>query len=217
MTRPTTPSPTTARRRTPGATWSAHGPGPRPAQGLPSHGLPQGPGRYEVGNLRQARVLERLPRQVADEGLAVFDGVDDAAGLMAAAVTVMTVFAHPDADPDGVTTIADLGPAGDHPGAAGFSHRGLPAHTDRSGVPTPPALVMVTCAAGFFTGGASLLTDGAAVYTDLAATAPATLEALHRPRSALFGGSAGYLGAVLTPEDLTGLRPSPTRRVGGVG
>jgi hypothetical protein len=71
-----------------------------------------------------------------------------------------TVFPHPDADVDGVTTITDTGPAGEHPGAAGFSHRGLPAHTDRSGVAVPPSLVMVTCAAGFFTGGAGLLTDG---------------------------------------------------------
>lgn len=177
----------------------------RSPRALPS----PGPGRYEVGDLTRPRSWARLRHQLVTDGLALFDGVTDPAGLLAAAATVMTVTPHPDAGPDGVTTITDLGPAGEHPGAAGFSHRALPPHTDRSSVPTLPGLLMVTCGAAACVGGSSGLADGHAVYADLAANAPRMLEALRRPRSVLFGGSARHLGAVFTPDPA---RPGVPRR-----
>lgn len=105
----------------------------------------------------------------------------------------------PDSDERGVTTIAELGPAASQPNAAGFSHRELAAHTDRSGIPEPPALMMLTCAVQARTGGASRFTDSLAVHGDLAANCPDALQALSRPRSVLFGGAAGYLGSIFTP------------------
>jgi alpha-ketoglutarate-dependent taurine dioxygenase len=186
MTTPITSRP--LHSRTLGAMVFSEGPGAGGARG------------YEVGDLRRPRALARLARQVSEHGLAVFDGVADPAGLLAAAATVMTVVAHLDAGPDGLTTLTDLGPAGDRPGAAGFSDRALGPHTDRCGIPDPPGLLMLTCAAGVFTGGVSLLTDAAAVHADLAATAPQVLAAFHRPRSVLFGGEAGHLAAVFTSQ-----------------
>jgi hypothetical protein len=163
------------------------------------------PRLYEIGDLRRPRLLSKVPQQLADSGLAIFDGVDDPKGLLTAAATVMTVVPHPDAGPEGVTVLSDLGAAGDHPGSAGFSHHALPPHTDRSGVPTPPGLVMLTCAAGVFVGGASLLTDAAAVHADLASTAPDALVALHRARSVVFGGEHGFHGAVFTESQVAGV------------
>lgn len=173
-------------------------PGPtRPAGPRP----PVPADRYEAGGLDRPGGLPRLREGLAADGLAVFAGVGDPAALLAAAVTVMTVVAHPDAGPDAVTTITDLGPAGDRPGQAGFSRRGLPAHTDRSGVVEPPGLLMVVCGQTGTAGGDAHLSDGQAVHADLAATAPHVLAAFHRPRSVLFGGSGGHLGAVFTEPD----------------
>ena len=58
--------------------------------------------------------------------------------------------------------------------------------------------MMLTCAVRARVGGASRFTDGLAVYGDLAAHCPDALAPLSRPRSALFGGAAGYLGSVFT-------------------
>jgi hypothetical protein len=110
----------------------------------------------------------------------------------------MNVTPHPDSDDRGVTTIVELGPAAGHPNAGGFSRRELMAHTDRSGVPDPPGLMMLTCAVQARAGGASRFTDGLAVHDDLAATYPESLQALSRARTVLFGGAAGHLGAVFT-------------------
>jgi hypothetical protein len=51
--------------------------------------------------------------------------------------------APPDGDDRGVTTITALSAASERPNAGGFSRRELLAHTDGSGVPTPPALMML--------------------------------------------------------------------------
>ena len=152
-----------------------------------------------VGDVADPLTLGRLRRQVCSHGLAVFDGVRDAGAMLAVARRVMSVTAHPDSDDRGITTITDLGPAAGQPNAGGFSRRELMAHTDRSGVPDPPALMMLTCAVQAPAGGATRLTDGLAVHHDLSATCPESLLALSRARTVLFGGAAGYLGAVFTP------------------
>jgi alpha-ketoglutarate-dependent taurine dioxygenase len=156
-------------------------------------------GRYDTGDLRHPKSAARLRQQLATDGLALFHGPATAAGLLTAAATIMTVLPHPDAGRDGITTITDRGAAGDHPGAAGFSRRELLPHTDRCGTRMPPALLMTACAQPASTGGASRLTDGQAVHDDLAVSNPEALRALTRPRSVLFGGTAGeHLSAVLT-------------------
>lgn len=154
---------------------------------------------YRVGDVADPLTVGKMRRQVRSDGLALFDGVYDDEAMLAAAGRMMYVTAHPDSDDRGVTTIVELGPAAAQPNAGGFSHRELLAHTDRSGVPDPPALMMLTCAVQARVGGASRFTDGLAVHDDLAATCPESLPALSRARSVLFGGAAGHLGAVFTP------------------
>ncbi|MFD7368876.1 TauD/TfdA family dioxygenase [Nocardiopsis alba] len=48
-------------------------------------------------------------------------------------------------------------------------------------------------------GGESILIDGRAVAEELSLTAPKTWSALSAPRSAYFGDSSGYVGAVFEP------------------
>jgi hypothetical protein len=154
---------------------------------------------YRVGDVADPSTAEKMRYQVCSDGLALFDGAYGVEATLAVAGQMMHVTAHPDSDDHGVTTIADLGQAADQPNAAGFSRRELMAHTDRSGVPEPPGLMMLTCAVQARAGGANRFTDGLAVHDDLAATCPESLQALSRARSVLFGGAAGHLGAVFTP------------------
>jgi alpha-ketoglutarate-dependent taurine dioxygenase len=153
---------------------------------------------YRVGDVADLPTAEKVRHQLRSDGLALFDGANDVAAMLAAAGQMMHVATHPDSDDRGVTTIVELGPAADHPNAGGFSRRELMAHTDRSGIPDPPALMMLTCAVQARVGGASRFTDGLAVRDDLAVSCPKSLPALSRARSVLFGGAAGYLGAVFT-------------------
>jgi len=55
---------------------------------------------------------------------------------------------------------------------------------------------MLTCLVPADHGGESLAVDGHLLYDALAADDPETLQILSRPRSALFGGAGGYLGAI---------------------
>lgn len=153
---------------------------------------------YKVGDVADPFTIEAMRHRICSTGLALFEGAHDAQTMLAAARQVMSITPHPDSDERGITTIAELGPAAEHPNAEGFSRRELMAHTDRSGIPEPPALMMLTCAVQARSGGASRFCDGLAVHNDLAANSPESLRALSRPRSALFGGAAGYLGAILT-------------------
>ncbi|HUY51791.1 MAG TPA: hypothetical protein VMV92_39850 [Streptosporangiaceae bacterium] len=96
-----------------------------------SHHPAAGARRYDAGDLRHPQALARIRELLAGEGLAIFRGTRGRGGVLRAAGTVLTVLPHPDAGPDGITVITDLGAAGDHPGAGGFSRRELTAHTDR--------------------------------------------------------------------------------------
>jgi alpha-ketoglutarate-dependent taurine dioxygenase len=151
---------------------------------------------YKVGDITDPRTITAMRHRICSDGLALFDGAHDTQAMLTLAKQVMSITPHPNSDELGVTTIVELGPAAEHPNAGGFSRRELMAHTDRSGIPEPPALMMLTCAIQARSGGASRFCDGLAVRDDLAANSPEVLETLSCPRSALFGGAAGYLGAV---------------------
>lgn len=153
---------------------------------------------YRAGDITDPSTMEAIRHRIRSAGLALFDGVNNAQTMLAVARQVMSITAHPDSDERGITTIAELGPAAGHPNAEGFSRRELMAHTDRSGIQEPPALMMLTCAVQARSGGANRFCDGLAIHDDLAANSPEALRALSRSRSALFGGAAGYLGAVFT-------------------
>lgn len=156
-----------------------------------------GPQRVNVGEPGAASCLVRA---LSHSGFAVLDGVVDGCSLLGVAGSIATVVPHRDSRPDGVTVLISRGSVRERRGFAGFGQGELMPHTDRSGVAHPPALLMMACGQPADTGGECVVVDGAAVYTDLAENEPQALQALSTPRSALFGGAAGYLGSVFTPE-----------------
>lgn len=164
-----------------------------------THGPAVRADRYNSEDVNRPQGLARMSELLATEGLALFHGAHSRTAVLEAASMILTTRPHPDADPDGITVITDLGAAGDLPNGGGFSRRELSAHTDGSRDPNPPALLMAVCAQPAATGGASRFADGLAVLSELAATWPQAMAALARPRSVLFGGADGYLGAMLTP------------------
>lgn len=149
--------------------------------------------RVDVSRSGAAR---RLVRGLTDIGLVLLDGVTDADALLTAARSIATVVPHRDSRPDGVTVLEDRGEGAIRRGFAGFGREDLVPHTDRSSVERPPGLLMMACGHLPEQGGECIVVDGAAVYHDLAEHEPEALEALTKPRSALFGGAAGYLGSV---------------------
>lgn len=155
------------------------------------------PERVHVG---EPGAASRLVRALSRAGFALLDGVLDAGSLLGVACSIATVVPHRDSRPDGVTVLINRGSVSERRGFAGFGQGELIPHTDRSGVAQPPALLMMACGQPADTGGECVVVDGAAVYTDLAENEPEAVHALSTPRSALFGGAAGYLGSVFTPE-----------------
>jgi hypothetical protein len=130
-------------------------------------------------------------------GAALIDEVHRPADLVELARSLGTVAPHRDSGPDGVTAIEDRG--AESPAMAGFTRAELSPHTDRSGIESPPIVLLTACGREPHTGGESLIVDGRAVYEDLAHNAPDALAALCEPRSVLFGGADGHLGSVFTP------------------
>lgn len=158
----------------------------------------------EVGpqrvNVDQPGAASCLVRALSHTGFAMLDGVVDAGSLLGLARSIATVVPHRDSRPDGVTVLINRGSVGECRGFAGFGQKELMPHTDRSGVAYPPALLMMACGQPADTGGECVVVDGTAVYADLAENEPEAVQALSTPRSALFGGAAGYLGSVFAPE-----------------
>lgn len=139
-----------------------------------------------------------IGKPLRHNGMAVLDSVPDRDALAELARTVCTIVQHRDSGPDGVTTIADSGERVLRSGYAAFGHGELLPHTDGSGVPRPPELLLMACERPAEEGGECVLIDGQAVYDELAATAPDALRALSAPRSVLFGGASGYFGSVFS-------------------
>jgi hypothetical protein len=149
----------------------------------------------DVTDLRGPGGTGQLIRELRQDGLAVFSGVADRADLREVAARLLTAYSHPDSGPDGVTVITGSGDEHGR-GLAAFTRAELQPHTDRSTVPEPPLLVMIVCAGPADRGGESLVVDGKLLHDVLAAEDEQTLQILSRPRSALFGGAGGYLGAI---------------------
>lgn len=137
-----------------------------------------------------------LVARLRDHGLVTFAGITDRAALIAVARRLMTIRAHRDAAPDGVTKITGMEAAAS--GYAAFTDSGLIPHTDGSGVPSPPALLLLACVQPADEGGATQVVDGARIISALAGN-PAALRSLSAPRAAYFGGAGGYLGSVFEP------------------
>ncbi|MBD0742978.1 hypothetical protein BG418_01290 [Streptomyces sp. CBMA152] len=114
---------------------------------------------------------------------------------------VMRVTAHRDSDArDGVTTIYDTRRHARRAGYGGFTSSELAPHTERSGIPRPPRLMLLVCANPAAKGGECLLTDGQAIHADLAARHPEALDLLSTRHTAFFGGGDGHASQVFTPQ-----------------
>ncbi|MGW2325280.1 TauD/TfdA family dioxygenase [Streptomyces sp. NPDC001700] len=156
-----------------------------------------------------------LPFQRADQtasadwlsttGLLDLDGLLTRQAVLAFADRVMRIAPHSEGDFDGLTVIRNTGRHADQAGCAGLTSAEVRPHTERSGTPVPPRLMMLVCHRPATRGGECLLADGWAVRDDLAAYHPDALAALSAPRSAYFGGADGHLGAVF------GTRPDGRR------
>lgn len=151
---------------------------------------------YRV-NSKDKHTVTGLVAALAQRSLVLLDGVNSRDDLLRLARSIATVVPHRDGDATGLTTIADVG-GQVRSGFAGFSACALNPHTDRSGIASPPALLMMSCGRPATSGGECVVIDGKAVYDDLAESSPKALKALSAPRSVLFGGAAGHVGSVFT-------------------
>lgn len=79
------------------------------------------------------------------DGLVQFEGLANPHDLVSLAQSIATIVPHRDSGPTGVTTISDRGDSTIRSGFIGFSASALQPHTDGSGVPHPPALLLTSC------------------------------------------------------------------------
>lgn len=145
---------------------------------------------------RDPAVGVRLAAALCEDGMITFESSPQRADVLALARQIMTIWPHRDSEPDGITVLQDRGDLAKERGFAGFGHHALGAHTEASAVESPPQLMMLVCAQAATAGGQCSLVDGRELYRELLARDPELLAALSTPRSVLFGGAAGHLGAV---------------------
>ena len=139
----------------------------------------------------------RVVTELGERGLVTFTGITGHTELVALARQLMTIRPHRDAGPDGVTVITST--QAKDSGYAGFTDSELIPHTDGSGVPDPPGLLLLACQQPAGEGGNTRVADGASIASTLAEQHPAALRALSAPRAAFFGAAGGHLGVVLEP------------------
>ncbi|MEU2944943.1 TauD/TfdA family dioxygenase [Nocardiopsis alba] len=141
---------------------------------------------------------QHLASALRERGLATFGEIHDRPAFARMARALAALYTHPDSEPDGLTLLhARDGSPGS--GQRGFTDSELFPHTERSCLPKPPQLLMLMYLTPANHGGESVLIDGRAVAKELSLTTPETWSALSTPRSAYFGGSSGYVGAVFEP------------------
>jgi alpha-ketoglutarate-dependent taurine dioxygenase len=170
-------------------------------------------------------LLAQLTPLLCRDGVLTFEGVPDRAALLSLSRRIMSVSHHRDSEQDGITVIHDRGDlVRRRPSYAGFGHDELIVHTEGSALARPPQLMMLYCGRSAGSGGACRLLDGAELHRALAVRYPDLLASLSSPRSVLFGGSAGHLGAVFEEaaghavvrfrlDDLVQFSPQITRKL----
>ncbi|MFD7163602.1 TauD/TfdA family dioxygenase [Streptomyces violascens] len=141
-----------------------------------------------------------LAERLRETGLVALEGLGARPAVLDFADRIMEITAHRDSERDGLTTIYDTRRHANRPGYAGLTSSELAPHTERSGIPRPPRLLLLVCAHPAAQGGVSLLTDGQAVHDDLAAHHPETRDLLSTHRTAFFGDAAGHATQVFTPH-----------------
>ncbi|WP_439681853.1 TauD/TfdA family dioxygenase [Embleya sp. MST-111070] len=163
--------------------------------------MPDAPTPPRVLDVRGRWGVERVGLALRERGMTLVRGADSRRAVLRLAGDLMATRAHPDADPDGVTVIRDIGVGARVPGFAGLSSGELLHHTERSQLPYPPRLMLLVCAVPAMSGGQCRLVDGRAVLAELAEQCPDAVHALSAPRSAFFGRGDGHLGSVFTRVD----------------
>lgn len=160
---------------------------PHPAAGLfAAHYLaPHGP-----------QADETIAAQLRAAGLVTVGGLDSRAAVLDFAGRLMHLLPHRDSDPDGLTVIRDTGHRADRAGFAGLGNGPLLPHTERSGIPAPPRLMLIVCVRPAEAGGEVVLVDSRQVHADLAAHHPDALAALADGQAAFFGGADGLVAPV---------------------
>lgn len=139
-----------------------------------------------------------LAAQLRDVGLVTLDGLTSRNAVLAVANRIMNLVPHRDSESDGLTTIRDTRRHTHRAGFAGFGNGDLDPHTERSGTPDPPRLMLLVCGQAAVAGGESLLTDGQAVHTGLFTGGREAGPALAQPRTAFFGAGDGHATQVFT-------------------
>ncbi|MDT0307303.1 TauD/TfdA family dioxygenase [Streptomyces sp. DSM 44917] len=126
---------------------------------------------------------DAIAARMRETGLVTVDGLTSRRAVLDLAAKCMQLIPHRDSEPHGLTVIQDSGHPSQPSGFAGFSNQALPVHTERSGTPEPPRLMLFVCARPAEVGGAIRLADGRAVHTDLAHQRPDAATALADPRA----------------------------------
>ncbi|GHJ39959.1 TauD/TfdA family dioxygenase [Streptomyces sp. TS71-3] len=139
-----------------------------------------------------------IAARLRDVGLVSLDGLTSRSAVLAFAARIMDLARHRDSDSDGLTAIRDTGRHAHREGFAGFGDGELALHTDRSGTPDPPRLVLLVCGKAADQGGECLLTDGKAVHTQLITGDREAAQALAQPRTTYFGDGDGQAAEVFT-------------------
>ena len=137
---------------------------------------------------------EVIEQRLRRTGLIVLDGLTSRAAVLDLVSQIMTITSHRDSDDDGLTTLRDTGYHAQRPGFAGFTSAELAPHTERSGTPAPPRLMLLVCDRPAEQGGECLLTDGRSVHIDLFTRHPEAVRVLSQPRTAFFGAGEGAGG-----------------------
>ncbi|GHF27727.1 hypothetical protein GCM10010218_05930 [Streptomyces mashuensis] len=159
-------------------------------------------------DVQASRAEEMVRERLRDTGMITLSGFTSRTIVREFASRIMNITPHRDSDPDGLTTLRDTRRHTHLAGYGGFGNGELTPHTERSGVPEPPRLMLLVCGTPAHSGGDCLLTDGRAVYADIAARRREAIVALSKERTAFFGGGDGHATQVFTehPDDRVSVR-----------
>ncbi|MFJ1997010.1 TauD/TfdA family dioxygenase [Streptomyces asiaticus] len=149
-------------------------------------------------NIRAPHASDAIAAQLRETGLVTIDGLQTRQNVLTLASRLMAITPHPHSAPDGLTLIRDTGSHAHRAGFAGLGSGDLHAHTERSGVPRPPRLMLLVCLRPAPTGGDVLLADGRDVHAQLMHSCREAAITFSQPRTAYFGSGAGHATQVIT-------------------
>ncbi|GAA2666564.1 hypothetical protein GCM10010400_28940 [Streptomyces aculeolatus] len=141
---------------------------------------------------------EVIAERLRARGLVALGGLTTRGAVLDLARRLMTITAHRDSDPDGLTALHPSPLRAGGPGSAGFGSGELAVHTEGSSTPRPPRLMLLACARPAISGGQCVLVDGREAYEHLSKCDARAAASLARPRTAFFGSGDGHLGQVIT-------------------